>query len=78
MQGGQATSITAVLVAGAFSTIVLWLLTYFAPALMATAPASIEQAFGIILTAAICYFLPAWGAPAHPPPVDESEQRVGP
>jgi hypothetical protein len=70
MQVGQETSVTAVLVAGAGATILLWLLAYFAPGLMATAPASIENALGVIITAAICYVLPAWGAraPTAKPP----------
>lgn len=68
MQGGQATSVTAVLVAGALATIVLWLLAYFAPGLMATAPEALEHSLGVIITAAICYYLPAWGAPSSPPP----------
>lgn len=89
MQGGQETSITAVLVAGACATIVLWLLAYYAPGLMATAPPTIENAIGVLITASICYFLPAWGARRLPAPKstreiaaagedDDSEQRVGP
>lgn len=76
MQGGQATSITAVLVAGAVSTILLWILGYYAPGLMATAPPTIEQAIGILITAAICYYLPAWGAPAaHEPNAKAAQPR---
>jgi hypothetical protein len=67
MKPGQDTSITAVLVAGAMSTLLMWLLGYFAPGLMATAPPTVEQAFGILITALICVFLPAWGVPEDPP-----------
>lgn len=77
--GGQQTTVTVVLLAGAVSQILLWLLGYFAPDLMATAPPTVESAFGIILTAAICYFAPAWGHPNgsdKPPPAQSGFIRI--
>ena len=41
------------------ATIVIWLLGYFAPDLMATAPAGLEAAFGGLITIALTYFLPS-------------------
>lgn len=59
--GGNQTSVTVVLLAGAVATVFLWLLNYFAPGLMATAPDALEPAIGTIITAGLCYFMPAWG-----------------
>jgi hypothetical protein len=59
--GGNQTTVTVVLLAGALVALLSWPLGYFAPDFMAAAPAGVEKAAEIVLTAAICYFAPAWG-----------------
>lgn len=43
---------TATAAAGAAATVVIWLLSYFAPGLMETAPTGIEAAFTTLIASA--------------------------
>jgi hypothetical protein len=60
--GGNQSSVTAVLFSGAAATVLMWLLGFFAPELMATAPTGLETAIGTLITGGLCYLLPAFGA----------------
>lgn len=64
MGGGNETTVTVVVLASAVVQIFSWLLTFYAPALMATATPLVAHAFEIVLTAILCFVLPAWGRPA--------------
>lgn len=67
MDTGQETSVTMVAVAGACATIIMWLLGFYAAALMATAPRGLEAAITTILVGLVCYVAPAWKIGKQPP-----------
>ncbi len=71
--GGNQSSVTAVGVAGAMATVIMWLLGFFAPGLMDTAPVGLEAAFTAILMAALCYWLPTF----HPETAPVSSKEGG-
>lgn len=68
METGQETTVTMVGFAGAVTAVLLWLLSFFAPALMMTAPPGLEAAFTTILACAVCYLAPAWKMGGAKPP----------
>lgn len=61
MGGGNQTTVTVVLFAGALVTLLSWPLGYFFPEFVAAAPPGAVDAAEVVLTAVVCYFAPAWG-----------------
>jgi hypothetical protein len=61
MGGGNQTSVVTVGIGGAIAFVVMWFGGYFVPGLFMEAPPGAETAIGTIITAALCYFMPAIG-----------------
>lgn len=68
--GGNTTSVTVVGFAGAASTLLFWVVGFYAPVFMAAAPPGVEAATTTVLVGLLCYFLPWEGKrpPSAPPP----------
>jgi hypothetical protein len=64
MGGGNETTVTVVVLSSAIVQILSWLAFFYLPALMATSTPVVTHAFEIVLTAGMCYWLPAWGRPS--------------
>ena len=58
VMGGNQTTVTVVALGGAAAAIVMWLMDFFLPGLMMSAPAGLEAAITTILVALLGYFLP--------------------
>lgn len=55
---GQETTVTVVGFAGALTAVLMWVLSYFAPAFFMTAPPGAEAAITTILIGLICFVAP--------------------
>jgi hypothetical protein len=53
--------VTTVAFAGGGTTVLMWVLSFFAPEFFMSAPAGAEAAVTTILVGLIAYFLPAFG-----------------
>jgi hypothetical protein len=56
--GGNQTTVVTTAGAGAAAVIVLWLLTFYQPALMEAAPAGLEGAIVVLFSAIFGWFAP--------------------
>lgn len=68
MDVGNQTSVTVVGVAGGLTTLGFWVLGYFAPAFIMSAPAGAEAAATTVLVGVLCYVLPYTGEKKPPAP----------
>jgi hypothetical protein len=71
--GGNGTTVTVVGFAGGATTILFWILGFFAPEFAMAAPSGAEAAATTVLVGLLCYFLPFEqrrppDAPTKPPP----------
>ncbi len=70
MDTGQETTVSIVVLAGAVAAIIVWLMKFYMPALMASGGDAVPSALQVIIMAILCYVLPAWrmgGKPTPPP-----------
>jgi hypothetical protein len=68
MNPNMQTSVTAVGFAGGCTTVLFWVVGFFAPEFSMAAPTGAEAAVTTILVGVICYFLPGNKPPKEPPP----------
>ena len=68
METGQETTVTIIGFAGALTAILMWVLSYFAPAFFMAAPPGAEAAVTTVLIGFICFVVPAWKLGGGKPP----------
>lgn len=68
MDAGQETTVTMVIFAGAVASVAMWLMGFYAPALMATATPAVTAAITTVFVGVISFVAPAWKLGGSKPP----------